>query len=118
MAAVHLASPGLAVDKFSGTDPDVEVDSFAQLIERKINFAFGDAPENAEQLADYNLRKNALYSSSLRGPAAEWYENNVEAAFPWDDIWTNFINIFADGRNKLRHRLEVEHCVRRAGEDI
>ena len=73
MAAVRLASPGLAVDKFSDTDPDEDVDSFAQLIERKIDFAFGDAPANAEQLADYNLRKKALFSSSLRGPAAERY---------------------------------------------
>ena len=52
-------------------------------------------------------------SSLLRGPAAEWYERNVEAATPWEDIPTNFITRFADERNMFRHRLEVEHCLRR-----
>ena len=42
----------------------------------------------------------------------------MEAAFPCEDIWTNFIKMFADGQNKLRHRLEVEQCVRRAEKDI
>ena len=44
MAATHLAYPDLALDKFSGTDPDQDAESFIQLIERKINFALGDAP--------------------------------------------------------------------------
>ena len=35
-----------------------------------------------------------------------------------EDIGTNFITRFSDGRNKFRHRLEVEHCVRRDGEEI
>ena len=34
-AACHLAYPDLAVDKFSGTDPDQDAESFIQLIERK-----------------------------------------------------------------------------------
>ena len=38
MANTHLAYPDLAVDKFSGTDPDQDAESFTQLIERKINF--------------------------------------------------------------------------------
>ena len=44
MAATHLAYPDLALDKFSGSDPDQGGESFIQLIERKINFALGDAP--------------------------------------------------------------------------
>ena len=47
MAAAHLAYPDLAVDKFSGTDPNQNAESFIQLIERKINFALGDAPGDA-----------------------------------------------------------------------
>ena len=55
MAATHLAYPDLALDKFSGTDPDQEAESFIQLIERKINFALGDAPANPDALANYNF---------------------------------------------------------------
>ena len=62
--------------------------------------------------------KKALFSSLLRGPAAEWYGSTIEAATPWEGIRTNFITRFSDGRNKFRHRLEVEHCVRRDGEEI
>ena len=29
-----------------------------------------------------------------------------------------FINRFSDGRNKFRHRMEVEHCIRADGEEI
>ena len=50
MAAAHLAYPDLAVDKISGTDPDQDAETFLQLIERKINFALGDAPGDAGNL--------------------------------------------------------------------
>ena len=68
MAATHLAYPDLALDKLSGTDPDQDAESFKQLIERKINFALGDAPANPDALVNYNFRKKALSSSLLRGP--------------------------------------------------
>ena len=118
MAAIHLAYPDLALDKFSGTDPDQDAESVIQLIERKINFALGDAPANLDAIANYNFRNTALFSSLLRGPAAEWYGSTIAAATPWEDIHTNFITRFSDGRNKFRHQLEVEHCVRRDGEEI
>ena len=35
MANTHLAYPDLAIDKFSGTDPDQDAESFIQLIEKK-----------------------------------------------------------------------------------
>ena len=70
MANFHLAFPDLAIDKFSGTDPDQGVESFIQLIAIKINFALGDTPRDACELANYTFRKNALFSSLFRGPAA------------------------------------------------
>ena len=118
MANAHLAYPDLAIDKFSGTDPDQDAESFIQLIERKINFALGDAPGDAGELANYTFRKKALFSSLLRGPAAEWYESNITNATTWDDVRTNFITRFSDGRNKFRYRMEVEHCIRGDGEEI
>ena len=65
MANTHLAYPDLAIDKFSGTDPDQDAESFIQLIERKTNFALGDAPGDAGELANYTFRKKALFSSLL-----------------------------------------------------
>ena len=47
MAKTHLAYPDLAIRKSSGRDPDQHAESFIQLIERKINFARGDAPADA-----------------------------------------------------------------------
>ena len=118
MAAAHLAYPDLAVEKFCGTDPDQDAESFIQLIERKINFALGDAPVDAGELVNYTFRKKALFSSLLRGPAAEWYESNITNATTWENVRTNFITIFSDGRNKFRYRMEVEHCIRGDGEEI
>ena len=67
MAATHLAYPDLALDKFSGTDPDQDAESFIQLIERKINFALGDAPENPDALANYNFpQKGSLFLLTQR----------------------------------------------------
>ena len=72
MAKTHLAYPDLTLDKFSGADPDQDAESFVQLIERKINFALGDAPADLDDLVSYTFRKKALFASLLRGPAAEW----------------------------------------------
>ena len=115
MATAHLAYPDLAVDKFSGTDPDEDDEFFIQLMERKINFALGDAPGDAGELANYTFRKKALFSSLLRGPAAE---NNITNATTWENVRTNFITRFSDERNKFWYRMEVEHCIRGDGEQI
>ena len=52
MANIHLVYPDLAIDNYSGTDPDQDAESFIQLIERKINFALRDAPGDAGELAN------------------------------------------------------------------
>ena len=48
MANAHLAYPDLALDKFSGTDPDQDAEAFIRIIECKINFALGTEPEDGE----------------------------------------------------------------------
>ena len=101
MAAAHLAYPDLAVDKFSGTHPDQDAEDFIQLIEGKINFALGGAPGDAGELANYTFRKKALFSSLLQGPADERYDNNITSAATWENVRTNFITRFSDGRNKF-----------------
>ena len=86
MANTYLAYPDLALDKFSGTGPDQDAESFIQLVERKINFAIGDAPADAGELVNYTFRKKALFSSLLLVPAAEWYESNIINATTWEDV--------------------------------
>ena len=61
MANTHLAYPDLALDKFSGTDPDQDAESFIQLIERKINFPRRDAPADASELVNYTFRKKRRF---------------------------------------------------------
>ena len=118
MATTHLAYPELALDKFSGTDPDQDAESFVQFIERKIKFALGDAPADPDDSINYTFRKKALFSSLLRRPAAEWYEKKWECHHLGSHTREQFITRFSDGRNKFPHRMEVEHCVRGDGEDI
>ena len=69
-------------------------------------------------MAEYNFRKKALSSSLPRGPGAEWYKSNVEAAIPWEGIRKDIITRFSDTQNKFRHQLEVELCKRRHGDEI
>ena len=98
MANAHLAYPDLALDKFSGTDPDQDAEAFFRLIECKINFALGTEPEAGElEHVIYLFRKKALFSSLLRGPAAEWYGSTIQDAMTWDEVRTLFITRFSDG---------------------
>ena len=119
MAQPHLAYPDLALDKLSGTDPDQDAEAFIRLIECKTNLALGTEPDEADaEYAIYLLGKNAFLSSLLRRPAAEWYGSTVQDAMTWNEVRTLFITRFSDGRNKFRHRMEVEHCIRADGEEI
>ena len=119
MAQRHLAYPNLALDNFSGTDPDQDAEAFIRLIECKINFALGTEPDAGDlELAIYLFRKKALFSSLLRGTAAEWYGSTIQDALTWNEVRTLFITRFSDQRNKFRHRMEIEHFIRADGEEI
>ena len=81
MANAQLAYPDLALDKFSGTDPDQGAEAFIRLIECKVNFALGSEPDEADaEHVIYLFRRKALFSSLLRGPAAEWYGSTIQDA--------------------------------------
>ena len=117
MANAHLAYPDLDLDKFSGTDPVQDAKAFIRLKECKTNFALWTEPNAADdEHVIYLFRKKALFSSLLKGPAAEWYGSTVTDAMTWNDVRTLFITRFSDGRNKFRHRMEVENCIRADGE--
>ena len=104
--------PELVLDKFSGNDPDQDAKSFLTTVENKINFSLGSEPVDNAELARYTFRKKALFSSLLRGPAAEWYEATVDDATTWDRIKTTFLTRFSNNRERYRHRIDVENCVR------
>ena len=76
MAENTVSFPDLALDKFSGNDPDQDAKSFLLTVENKINFSLGSRLTDAAEGARYLFRKNALFSSLLRGPAAEWYADS------------------------------------------
>ena len=62
MANAHLAYPDLALDKFSGTDPDQDAEAFIRLIECKNNFALGTEPEAGElEHVVYLIRKKLYF---------------------------------------------------------
>ena len=81
------------------------------------SWSAADQPGDAVELANYTLRKKALFSL-LWGPAAEWYDNNNTNAATWENVRTNIITSFSDGRNKFGCRMEVEHYIRRDGKEI
>ena len=109
-----VSFPDLALDKFFGNDPDQDVKSFLLTVENKIDFSLGSQPNDAGEAARYLFRKKALFSSLLRGPAAEWYEGfNVGNPLPtWIQVRTALITRFSDDRDKYRHRITPENCVR------
>ena len=119
MAEPHVAYPDVALDNCSGTDPDQDAEAFIRLIECKVDFALGTEPDAADaEHVIYLIRKKALFSSLLRGPAAEWYGSTIQDGMTWDEDRTLFITRFSDGRNKFTHRMEVEKCIRAYGEEI
>ena len=83
------------------------------------NFVLRTQPDEADDAhVIYLFRKKALFSSLLRGPAAEWYGGTIQDATTWNFVRILFINRFSDGRNMFRHRMEVEHCLQADGEEV
>ena len=72
----------------------------------------GHAPDKDDERGRYFFRKKALFSSLLRGPAAEWYTDNIEDGHDWQHIGTHFLTRFSDNRDKYRYRITDENSVR------
>ena len=115
MANTHLEYPDLALDKFSGTDPDQDAESFVQLIERKINFALGDAPADPDDLVSYTFRKKALSSSLLRRPAAYDGATQFHPRSNWGNPNRN--NTFNCGRGWPFNRYQNQFVKRNGDND-
>ena len=61
MANTHLAYPDLALDNFSGTDPDQDAKAFNGLIECNMNFALETEPDEADDAHVIYLFRRRLY---------------------------------------------------------
>ena len=118
MAENTVSFPDLALDQLSGNDPDQDAKSFLHTIQNKINFSFGSRPTDFAERTRYLFRKKALFSSLLRVPAAEWYADSINDAATWDQNRTAFMDRFSDDRDKHRHRITTENCVRGTEEMI
>ena len=112
MAENTVSFPDLALDKFPGNNPDQDAKSFLLTVENKINFSLGSRPTKIAETARYLFRKKPLLSSLLRGPVAEWYADSINDAATWDQIRAAFIDRFSDDRDKHRHKITAENCVR------
>ena len=89
------------------------------MLERKISSFLGSRPavnENNIQPV-YGDQRKALFSSLLRGPAAEWL-NTLEDALTWDGMKTQFIARLTDGEMQYRFRVEAEKLKRQPDENI
>ena len=117
MNKTHLSHPNLAINRIVGTDSDQDAESLNQIKGRQTNFAFGDASGDAGEMANYIFKKKALFFSSLRGPAAGWYENIIKASTR-ENVGTETITGFSDGRKLFQYRMEVEPWSREDGEGI
>ena len=89
------------------------------MLEKIISFSLGSrhaTNENNIQTV-YDDRRKALFGSALRGPAAEWF-NSLDAALTWDEIKTQFIARFTDGKMQYRFLIEAENLKRQPDENI
>ena len=113
-----VAYPDLALEKFTGLDPNEDARDFLDIVEKKRAFSLGTRPGDAGDEQDaYDNRQRALFGSILRGPAAQWYQG-LAANLPWNDIRDQFIDRFTDDKDKYRRRIEAENIKRQPDEFI
>ena len=114
-----LAYPVLALEKSIGTDSSDDPTAFIRLLEKKISFLLSSRPntyENNIQIV-YDDRRNAIFGSVLRSPAAEGFDS-LEAAIAWDEMKTQFITRFTDGKMQYRFQIEAENLKTQPDENI
>ena len=114
-----VAHPDFTLEKFIWIDSSEDVTAFIFLLEKKTSFSLGSRPavkENNFQTV-YDDRRKALFSSILCGPAAEWLDS-LEASLTWDEMTTQFIALFTDGKMQYQFQIEAEELKRHPDENI
>ena len=114
-----VAYPDLALEKLIGIDSSEDPTGFIRLLEKKISLSPGSRPATNKNNIQtvYDDRRKAHFGSVLRGPAAEWFDS-LDAGLTWDEIKTQFIARFTDGKMQHRFRIEAENLKRQPDENI
>ena len=113
-----VAYPDLALETFTGLDPNVDAKYFLDMVEKTIAFSLGTRPEDAiGDLDTHDNRQRAQFGSILRGPAAQCYQG-LAAGLPWKDISDQCVDRFTDDKDKYRRRTEAENIKRQPDEFI
>ena len=77
----------------------------------------GVGPTDGDEKKSYENRQRSLFGSLLTDTPLEWF-NTVDEAKVLNNIKGEFLDIFTDGRDKFKHRLEVENASRQEGDLI
>ena len=115
----NVGNPDLALEKFIGIDSIEDPTALNCLLEKKFGFSLGSrtiTDKNNVQTV-YDNRRKALFRSVLRGPAAECF-NSLEAALAWNEMKTQFIAHFTDGKMHFILRFEAENLKSQSDENI
>ena len=113
--AQAVADPDIALEKFTGLDSSEEAQTFIDLLERKIGFSLGLRPDNADEQELFDHRRKQIIGSVLRGPAQDWF-GGLNAAIAWNDLRTQLIDRFTDGKDKYLQQIEAESLKRQVNE--
>ena len=63
------------------------------------------------------IERKPFWDPSYAVPAAEWF-NSLEAALTWDEIKTQFIARFTEGKIQYQFRIEAESLKKQLEEDM
>ena len=85
-----VSFPDLALDKLLGNYSEQDIRSFRTSVENRVRFSMGHEPENKDERGSTSFRKKAHFPSLLRGPATEWYADNIADVHDWQLIRTHF----------------------------
>ena len=117
MADAPISLSNVSLTTFSGNDPSQSALDFWNSVDRKVKFSLGVVPTDPDKKKSYENRQRSLFGSLLTDTALEWF-NTIDEAKVLNDIKNDFLDRFTDGRDKFKHRLEVENASRQEGELI
>ena len=117
MADAPISLSNVSLTTFSGNDPSQSALDFWNSVDQKVKFSLGVVPTDPDKKKSYENRQRSLFGSLLTDTALEWF-NTIDEAKVLNDIKNDFLDRFTDGRDKFKHRLEVENASRQEGELI
>ena len=115
MADAPISLSNVSLTTFSGNDLSQSALDFWNSVDQKVKFSLGVVPTDADKKKSYENRQRSLFGSLLTDTALERF-NTVDEAKVLNDIKSDFLDRFTDGRDKFKQRLEVENASRQEGE--